>query len=65
MKTQGRRLIDALKVRPHTYGEMQRLGISTAPHRRISESLARNEIIIKTKGNDGLIRWRVKTLIRA
>jgi len=62
MKTQGRRIIEALKRKPHSYLEMQRLGISTSPQKRAVESLAPNERIIKTKGADGLIRWKVKTL---
>ena len=60
--TQGRRLIEHLKRRPMTYGEMQRLGISTSPQKRVAESLYSDEIIVKTKGYDGLVRWKVKTI---
>lgn len=60
--TQGRRLIEHLKRRAMTYGEMQSLGISTSPQKRVSESLYERELIIKTKGHDGLVRWRVRRL---
>ena len=60
--TQGRRLIEHLKRRPFTYLEMQMLGISTSPQKRITEQLYERERIIKTKGHDGLIRWRIKTV---
>jgi hypothetical protein len=60
--TQGRRLIEHLKRRPFTYLEMQMLGISTSPQKRVAESLYEDERIIKTKGHDGLIRWKVKTI---
>jgi len=58
--TQGRRLIEALKRRPFTYLEMNMLGVSQCAWKRVSESLYPNEFIIKTKGADGLIRWRVR-----
>ncbi len=61
MKTQGRRLIGHLMRRPMTYGEMQMLRISSSPQKRIVESLdTEREEIVKTKGHDGLIRWRVR-----
>ena len=61
--TQGRRLIEHLKRRAMTYGEMQALGISTSPHRRVAESLDETrEKLVKTKGHDNLIRWRVRRL---
>jgi hypothetical protein len=60
-QSQGRRIIAALTVRPHTYGDMLRLGVSTAPWRRVQECLAANERIIKVKRGD-LIAWRVKVL---
>lgn len=62
LKTQGRKLIEHLKRRPMTYGEMQMLGISTSPQKRVIESLYRNERVIKTKGHDSLVRWKVKTI---
>jgi hypothetical protein len=64
-KTQGRRLIDALKRRPFTYLEMQMLGISTSPQKRVAESLYADELIIKTKGRDGLIRWKVMRVLQS
>ena len=57
-QTQGRRIIAALKRRAMTYGEMQRLGISTSPQKRVAESLAEDERILKSRVG-GLIRWRV------
>jgi hypothetical protein len=61
--TQGRRLIAALKRKPMTYGEMQRLGISTSPQKRITESLAAHEQIVKGKrwiaGSRYLTTWKV------
>jgi hypothetical protein len=59
--TQGRRLIAALKTKWHTYGDMQRLGISTSPQKRVMECLAHDERILKAKRN-GLIAWRVTTI---
>jgi hypothetical protein len=65
-KTQGRRLIDALKRRPFTYLEMQMLGISTSPQKRVVESLYKDrEEIVKTKGRDGLIRWKVMRVLQS
>ena len=60
--TQGRRLIDHLKRRAMTYGEMQELGISTSPQKRVMESLYPGERVIKSIGRDKLTRWRVKWL---
>lgn len=60
--TQGRRLIEHLKRRAMTYGEMQALGISTSPQKRVAESLYESESLVKTKGHDNLIRWRVRRL---
>jgi hypothetical protein len=57
--TQGRRLIAALKRTPMTYGEMQRLGVSTSPQKRVMEQLREDEQVIRAKGADGLVRWRV------
>lgn len=57
-QTQGRRIIAHLKRRAMTYGDMQRLGISTSPQKRVTESLAEDERIIKSRVG-GLIRWRV------
>ena len=60
--THGRVLIECLKRVPMTYGEMLRLGFSTCPWRRVAESLRPNEVLVKTKGRDNLIRWRVRRL---
>ena len=56
---QGRRLIAFLKRRPMTYLQMQQLGISTSPQKRVVECLLEGESIRKTKGADGLVRWSV------
>jgi hypothetical protein len=57
--TQGRRIIAALKRRALTYGEMQRLGVSTSPQKRVVEQLREDEQVVKSRGADGLVRWRV------
>lgn len=57
-QSQGRRLIALLMNRYLTYAEMQRLGISTAPHRRVAECLAPNEELVKVK-RGGLVAWHV------
>ncbi len=57
--TQGRRLIAHLKRRWHTYLEMNLLGISTSPQKRVVETLRDGEQIDKRVGADGLVRWRV------
>lgn len=61
--TQGAVLVECLRLRPMTYGEMLRLGVSTCPWRRVAESLDTTKWkLVKTKGHDGLIRWRVRRL---
>ena len=59
--TQGDRIISALRSLWLTYGEMQRLGVSTCPQKRVVERLEqRPELeLLKVRGEDGLIRWRV------
>lgn len=59
--TQGARLISLLRSRWLTYGDMQRLGISTSPQKRVIETLQRRPDLklLKVRGADGLIRWRV------
>ena len=52
-------MIEALKKRPYSYLEMQMLGISTSPQKRVMESLAEGEVLLKSRVN-GLVRWRVK-----
>lgn len=58
-KTQGRRLIAKLKRKTYTNGELQDLKISTCHHKRIAECLAPHELLLKVKGRDGLLRYRV------
>jgi hypothetical protein len=61
--SQGRRLIAHLRRKPHTYLEMQSLGISTSPQKRVVEALRENEQIVKGKRHMGgsryLTTWRV------
>jgi hypothetical protein len=59
MKTQGRRLIEACKRKPRTYMELLSMGISVCPWKRIRESLACNEVIVKGKRGE-LVTWAVK-----
>lgn len=58
-KTQGRALIERLKRKAHTYLEMQAIGISTCPWRRITEALGADEQLLKVENKCGLITWRV------
>jgi hypothetical protein len=58
-RTQGRKLINALKRRPHTYMEMLSLGVSTSPWKRVSECLGVGEQLVKTPNARGLTTWRV------
>ena len=62
--TQGRRIIAVLKRRPLTYGDMQALGVSTSPQKRVVETLAPDEQIIKAKNGAGLVTWRVVSATR-
>lgn len=57
-RTQGRALISALKRKAHTYLEMQMLGISTSPQKRVIESLRPDERVEKVTRR-GLVAWRV------
>lgn len=61
--TQGRQLIQALKQKPRTYLEMNLLGISTSPHKRVLEALKPDEVLVKGKRYLGegryLTTWRV------
>lgn len=61
--TQGDLLARALLYQPHTYGDMQRLGISTSPQKRVREWLDRHDwaALSKETGSDGLIRWVIRT----
>lgn len=58
-KTQGRRLIEALKRREHTYMQMLAHGVSVCPWKRIEESLRDDECVKKGKTREGLVTWRV------
>jgi hypothetical protein len=60
-QSQGRKIIAALKRKAMTYGEMQRLGISTCPQRRVMETLREDERVVKSRV-DGLVRWRVRSI---
>lgn len=64
MKTQGRRLIEHLKRRPMTYLDMNVLGISVSPQKRIVESLAEDEQLVKARNFDGRTTWRVVSATR-
>jgi hypothetical protein len=57
--TQGRALITALRRRPMTTMQILELRISVSPWKRIAESLAPNERLIKTKNARGLLVYRV------
>jgi hypothetical protein len=60
---QGRRLIAMLKRRPLTYLEMNMLGVSISPHRRIVECLRPDEQLVKGT-RDGRTTWRVVSATR-
>jgi hypothetical protein len=60
--SQGRRIIQALKRRPLTYMEMQSLGISTSPQKRVVESIHDDERLVKGERSVGgrvLVTWYV------
>lgn len=57
--TQGRRLIAALKRKPHTYLGMNLLMESTCPWKRIKECLLPGENLVKSKDLEGRTTWRV------
>jgi len=56
---QGRIIIQRLKARPMTHRDMQDMRVSTSPHKRVAECLRDDEKLVKVKGADGLLRWRV------
>jgi hypothetical protein len=56
--TQGRLLIAALKLRPHTYMQMLAHGVSTSPWCRVRECLRHDERLVKGE-RKGLTTWRV------
>jgi hypothetical protein len=55
---QGRRLISMLKRKSMTYLEMNLLGISVSPQKRVAECLRDDEVIVKGR-RDGRTTWRV------
>jgi hypothetical protein len=62
--TQGRTLIERLKLEPHTYLDMLSYGISTSPWKRITESLLPGEEVRKTERR-GLVHWSVGKVKKA
>jgi hypothetical protein len=61
--TQAQALVNALRRRAMTYGELEALRISTCPWKRLSESghmhLKAGEQIKRHTGRDGLVRISV------
>jgi hypothetical protein len=62
--TQAQLLYRTLRARPYglTYGELQRLGVSTCPHKRLAEGvhyLKEGESLVRIVGSDGLVRIRL------
>lgn len=51
-------MIALLKRRAHTYLEMNLLGISVSPQKRVAECLRDDEVIVKGR-RDGRTTWRV------
>lgn len=60
--TQGACIVARLLKRPHTYGQMLALGVSTCPHKRVAEYLRGHAglALVKATGRDGLIRWSIR-----
>lgn len=61
--TQAEQLVQALRGRAMTYGDLEVLRISTCPWKRLSESghryLKAGEQIVRKTGSDGLVRIAV------
>jgi len=64
--TQAHLLIDAIRrtrSKGMTYGELQDLHVSTAPHKRLAEAghryLKAGERLLRKTGRDGLVRFVV------
>lgn len=60
--TQGRALIAQLKRRAMTYLQMNMLGISVSPHKRVAETLLPSERLVKGKDKAGRTTWRVVSI---
>ena len=63
--TQGACIVAALKRKPHTYGDMHALGLSTSPQKRVVEFLDQHPELQLDKGKRSvngqeLVTWRVK-----
>jgi hypothetical protein len=63
-RTQGDQLVSLLKIRPHTYMQMLRYGISCSPWKRVQEWLDLNagwKLVKQTASVRGeeLTTWRV------
>ena len=56
---QGRQIIARLKRRAMTYLEMNMLGISVSPHKRVAEQLLPGETLVKGRDKQGRTTWRV------
>lgn len=70
-QTQGERLAQALRSCPHTYLEMQQLGISTSPQKRLREWESRQtkyRIVVSLRYQPGgryLTTWSVQLAPKA
>jgi len=60
--TQGAVICAELKRRPMTYAQMQALGVSTSPQKRVAEWLDLHPKwqLVKGKNARGLVTWRVR-----
>ena len=62
IKTQAERIYTHLRRKPHTYGEMLALRISTSPWKRIFDGqrhLKEGEQLVSGTNKDGLVTWKV------
>ena len=63
--TQGACIVAALRRKPHTYGDMHALGLSTSPQKRVVEWLDLHPGYVLDKGKRSvngqeLVTWRVR-----
>jgi len=62
--TQAERIVQAIRRKPMTWGEIEALRISTCPWVRLQESghrfLRPGEAIVRKMGRDGLVRIKVE-----